>query len=309
MEIRLWKPGDETAIIELFETVFSRPMSIEYWRWRFLNHPSGGPLVALAWDGDKLAGHYAASQAPLVIDGQIVPAALSTTTMTHPDYRGRRLLERTAECLYEVLASQGYLGVWGFPNQNVNALRQMKLGWFNIDDVPALSCEAGSLPADDPNVVEVDGIDKRFAELAERTCRQTHISALRTTDILKWRVDRNPINSYRLYCLTDGDIIRAYLIGKTYQDTEFDIVEMKADDTRSASSILQSVIGKSISFGISRVNAWCLHADPHRIVYERLGFAAKAPLTYFGGRAFRRLGTDFGDSRMWRLSFLDSDLY
>ncbi|GAA0787487.1 hypothetical protein GCM10009077_43290 [Roseibium denhamense] len=266
-------------------------------------------MVALAWDGDRLVGHYAASQAPLVIDGEIIPAALSMTTMTHPDYRGRRLLERTAECLYEALVDQGFIGVWGFPNQNVNALRQMKLSWTNIDDIAALSCETGPLLADDPNVVEVEFIDERFAGLAERTCNQTRISSLRNTNILKWRVDENPVNSYRLFCLADGNDIQAYLIGKTYQETDFDIVEMKADDAQSASTILRSVVAKSSKLGITRVNAWCLHADPHRIAYESLGFAAKEPITYFGGRTFRHSAADFGDSRMWRLSFLDSDLY
>ena len=54
IEIRAYRPGDERAICTLFETVFGRPMSLDYWAWRYRDHPSGGPLAELCWDGERL---------------------------------------------------------------------------------------------------------------------------------------------------------------------------------------------------------------------------------------------------------------
>jgi len=61
IDIRPYNPGDEQAILELFEASFGRTMSGDYWRWRFLDNPVGEPKIDLAWDGTTLAGHYAVS--------------------------------------------------------------------------------------------------------------------------------------------------------------------------------------------------------------------------------------------------------
>ena len=132
MRIAPWQPGDETAIIDLFASVFGQQMSPEFWRWRYCDHPSGGPLAVLAWDGDRLAAHYAASHGPLRVNGVPTEAALSMTTMTHSDYRGQGLFERTAETLYATLADMGKAAVWGFPNRMSSVPFRKKLGCVDL---------------------------------------------------------------------------------------------------------------------------------------------------------------------------------
>ncbi len=84
MKILPYKTGDEHAILNLFERSFGKKLSIEYWNWRFANHPSGIRMIMLMWDGDTLVGHYAVSPAKLVIHQQEILTALSMTTMTDP---------------------------------------------------------------------------------------------------------------------------------------------------------------------------------------------------------------------------------
>ena len=53
-DIRTWQPGDEIAILELFEQSYGRELPLQFWNWRFKDHPSGGPLIMLAFDDEKL---------------------------------------------------------------------------------------------------------------------------------------------------------------------------------------------------------------------------------------------------------------
>lgn len=312
IEIRAWQPGDEAAVLDLFQASFGRSMSPDFWTWRYRDHPGGGPLVMLAWDADRLVAHYGASHAPLRVDGATVPAALSMTTMTHPDYRGRGLLERTGAALYETLIAAGHVAVWGFPNAMINAARQTKLGWIPIADVATLTLNVAPGArgrASPPEVVEADVTDARFAALVERTREPGTIRAARDAGILAWRVDRNPVNRYTRLVLPDGEAIAGYAICKPYGPDAVDLVELVADGRAAAETLIAAVAARALAAGRRHVNAWCLNRDPLRLAFERSGFAATAPVTYLGGRALGAVGRDLTDPRVWRLAMLDSDLY
>ncbi|MCO6179014.1 GNAT family N-acetyltransferase [Ciceribacter sp. RN22] len=311
-EFRPYRAGDEPAITALFQDVFGRPMSLDFWRWRFLDHPAGGPLVMLAFAGDTLVGHYAASHAPLSIHGEYYPAALSMTTMTHPEWRGRRLFERTAEAFYATLPGSGISAVYGFPNAAVHALRLMRAGWRDTYEVPTLILDvetARHSPRQDSSVCVANRIDERFDRFNTRVAADLPIIAHRSADILSWRVDRNPDNTYTRFVLEDGEDIAGYAITKLYGTDMIDLVEMRCADGAAARALINTIAARAAAEGRKRIATWCLPADVHRLPLEVAGFKAAAPVTYFGGRIFKTLPADLTDSRLWRLSMLDSDLY
>lgn len=314
LDIRPWQPGDETAIQELFQTVFGRTLAPDFWNWRFKQHPAGGPLIMLAWVGDRLASHYAAAQCPLFIDGRAMRGALSMTSMTHPEFRSMGLFEKTGLALYSQLSEQGYAATWGFPNTNINVHRQKKLGWLPVSDVSRLSL---SLPRDGilgfsqdlGGVIETDKIDARFGRHTARMLRQDTVQLGRDTETLAWRVDQNPVNQYIRLVLPDGDEIAGYAILKRWQADEIDIVDMSADDEEALQLVLRAAIAKATYLGASKVNTWCLNRDERRLPLERIGLNATGPVTYMGVRALDPSLKNIDDPRRWRISMLDSDLY
>lgn len=311
-EFRPYRSGDEPAITALFEVVFGRPMSLEFWRWRFLDHPAGGPLVMLAFAEGALVGHYAASRAPLSLHGEYHPAALSMTTMTHPDWRGRRLFEKTADALYATLPEQGITAVYGFPNPAVHALRIMRAGWYDSYEVPTLTLDMASLrhPAQpDPAVRIAERIDARFGRFFAKVAPDLPIAPHRDSDILSWRIDRNPDNTYTRFVLEEGDEIAGYALTKAYGADMLDLVELRAAGGSAARALINTVAAHAAASGRTRIATWCLPNDVHRLPLEMAGFKASAPVTYFGGRTFIPLPADLTDGRLWRLSMLDSDLY
>jgi hypothetical protein len=307
MDIRAWQPGDEAAILSLFETVFGKPMTEAFWRWRYLDHPAGGPMIALVWDGDRLAAHYAASHAPLMIEGRPTAAALSMTTMTHPDYRGQGLFERSASVLYEQIGAAGVDVIWGFPNRNSNVPFRRKLNWDSIADIPVLTCDLRTLPPQKPSeLVEVSKIDPRFDFVCDNTdgWRGDHRAAY-----LSWRIDRNPINTYIILTLPSSDGLDGYAILKPYGDTDLDLVALAALDERAFPQLIAGVLAAGSARGAQKVNCWSLPQDPTRIPLERAGFQATTPVTYFGARSLGGSQLRLDDARRWRIAMLDSDIY
>lgn len=311
-QFRPYQPGDEAAITKLFETVFARPMSLEFWRWRFLEHPAGGPMITLAYDGDVLVGHYATSHAPLAVAGRVLPAALSMTTMTHPEYRGRKLFELLGRALYEQMEDAGQAAVYGFPNTNSHPLFLAKMGWHDTCEVPTFHQDLASLPAAAPVdtlVRELPAIDQRFDAVWNSVSPSFPIAGLRTAATLRWRVDHNPVNTYTRLVLEAGDGIAGYAITKPFGDDALDLVEIRCSDCAAAKALLNAVAAKAASEGRKRVSTWALPGDPVRPALEAMGYKPGAPVTYFGGRTFRDVGADLSDGRLWRISMLDSDLY
>ena len=60
-EIRFYQEGDESQIIYLFEKVYKKQITLDWWKWRYLRNPSDKPQIALAFSGDQLVSHYAVS--------------------------------------------------------------------------------------------------------------------------------------------------------------------------------------------------------------------------------------------------------
>lgn len=312
IEFRPYQDKDEVSITELFHKVFGRPMSVDFWRWRFLDHPDSNPMIMLAFDGDTLVSNYAASQAPLSLSGEVHSACLSMTTMTHPDWRGKKLFERTAEALYETLPDRGKCAIFGFPNTISHTLFRSKVGWNDYYDVPTLLLDLGSMrttPIADPVVRIVERIDSRFGQFFAKIAGDLPITSHRDTDILAWRIDRNPDNSYTRFVLEEGDEIAGYALTKAYGADMLDLVELRAGSDAAARALINTVAAHAVDQGRTHVATWSLPNDTHRLPLEMAGFQASSPVTYFGGRSFTSLPADLTDGRLWRLSMLDSDLY
>src|SRR5215469_3460977 len=86
--------------------------------WRYRDNPVGTVVGADAWDGQRLAAHYAVCPLEAAIEGRVIRGLVSLNTATHPDYQGRGLFSRLAEATYEQGAAAGYEFVVGVANAN-----------------------------------------------------------------------------------------------------------------------------------------------------------------------------------------------
>jgi GNAT superfamily N-acetyltransferase len=106
------------AYQSLFQACFpsTDKYSNAYLHWLYLDNPDGRAVGFDAWDGDRLAGHYACIPAAARIDGQAARVLLSLNTATHPDYQGQGLFTKLAQMSYQQGMQSGYQGVYGVAN-------------------------------------------------------------------------------------------------------------------------------------------------------------------------------------------------
>jgi len=249
-EMRNYRPGDEVAIVPLFERVFGKPMgaseSANHWRWEYLENPVQPLLIKLAWDGPRLVGQYAASPRRVRLDGRDVVAALSLDTMTDPEYRRLGIFASTAEALYTNQTRLGQTFIYGFPNANSIYGITKRLRWSRIMPTPvhlrpitptsfiarrlpawlaSLSARAISFGAnltsamakcgsraDDLVLREERGFGAWADDLWQR-CRDQHrVWVIRDYSYLNWRYNRRPENDYCVVTAWSGRRAAGYVV-------------------------------------------------------------------------------------------------
>lgn len=312
MKICPYKDGDESRIAYLFERVFGRSISEEWWRWRYLDNPVDRPRIMLAWDGDALAGHYAVSPFRLRIGEEVKLAALSMTTMTDPDYQGQGLFPRLAEALYSEIARDGFACVVGFPNYRIHVPRIEKLGWHDIVAIHNLRvCRQNvrSGKADGKWVYESGAPKPADAECVPREPTFTVRVAWDAASWM-WRIASGSGQDYRVLRVRNAskEAERAAVVWKTYANDSIDVVHFAATSSSALSAAIGKLCENTFNGTFEAINVWSSLHDPLHRVFESLGFRATAPVTYFGGRVFSAMPATLSPEK-WRLTMLTSDVY
>ena len=135
--------GAEAPLLAAYESLFgacfpaAKHLRGDYLRWLYRDNPAG-PVVGFdAWDGGRLAAHYACVPANAMVDGRDRTVLLSLNTATHPDYQGRGLFTRLAESTYDAGARSGHALVYGVANANSTPGFLRKLGFSNAGPLDA----------------------------------------------------------------------------------------------------------------------------------------------------------------------------
>lgn len=297
LQSRMYQPGDEEEILKLFQVVYGRSLSPEYWKWRFLDNPVSKPMINLVFDEDRLVSHYAISPVCMRIFDERCLGALSMTTMTHPEYAGRGYFKQLANELYEFEQSKSNLAlVYGFPNLNSHYAFHTRLGWSNLDRIPMLKWPSEPVQQYPMGVIEPDGFQKKHFEIASEISRKFSCKLERDTDFLSWRYLANPVMKYQIF---ERESSGEYMVVSRYQE-KLNIVELNCFSEESMRLLFKAAIFKLNAGQACILNAWVPMNDPRHVVLEKMGFSFDLPVTWIGARFFNRPEGEFyysmGDS-------------
>ena len=102
---RLYKPGDETGILDLLKLSFAEWTAIEktldHWRWKYLKTPIGTDIV-VAEDNGKIIGVSHNMELRLKLGSSMILTHFGADTATHPDYRGKGIFGKIVEVLEKI---------------------------------------------------------------------------------------------------------------------------------------------------------------------------------------------------------------
>ncbi len=305
LDFRPFRPGDESAILELHKTVFGSVMRKEMWNWRYRDNPVDAPMIELAWDGDTLVAHYAVSPLPLMIGRDSCKAALSMVPMTHPDYEGLDLFPQLAERLYERLATQGYRMVYGFPDSKHHPVLTQQLAWQDMAPVPLMSAKIDELKVPDTPGRSFAQVDRFSDWLPSIAPSPSKISMGRDIAYYNWRMLEEPEGAYR-FGVAGGEGALGLAVFKKRGEA-VDLVELAATpDTVGA--LIGSVAVIAREDGATHLRTWLPVFDPMFAAVESVGFEPSGPVTFMGARVLGS-GGDLVDSRLWSVRMVMSDVY
>lgn len=128
MTFRFHRPGDEEALVRLFESVYGKPMSPEWWRWKLLGRPGDLERVVLAEEEGRPVFQVGGIPCPALLEGRPATVMVAVDAMTHPDHRGRGLLTGGYLKLLAHWRERGVDLVLGMPNEQ-HGLRTVARGW------------------------------------------------------------------------------------------------------------------------------------------------------------------------------------
>jgi hypothetical protein len=294
----------------LFLASFGKPIQQGYLDWRYINNDKEHLLFSIDIFNQEPVASYSVFPVDIICDGYISETAMSMTTMTHPDWRGKGLFQKLATELYAHAVEKQIAAVWGFPNANSHSTFNSKLLWSDIYEIPTLTLELQRIKASQLLPTVKVHRDDNFLLQYPALPKDGLIRVNRSRNYLIWRYANNPVSRYSNYIICREGVVTSYLVTKAYGDA-VDLVDLQAANPEEARALLLHVTMESISNGFVKLNCW---APPHHFVHavlERIGFTNNAPVTYFGGRTLipSRVPAEWLDYRKWYIQMGDSDVY
>jgi hypothetical protein len=229
--IRVYEPGDEHAILALFNEVFAEddpsfvPRTLEQWRWLFERNPCGNQVVVAVEPSGRIVAQYATLPARARMGespDDVVVCGQGVDSMVHRDYR--RGLKREGAFLQTARHYFATIGRWpvcgfgyGFPNRKAYPIGVRLIGYvptvrpiptlyrnfFESSDDDAVGREHVGA-ADVVDVASVASLPRGGAELDElwtRLSPRFPMALVRDAKYLAWRYDGCPWLAYRKFAV------------------------------------------------------------------------------------------------------------
>jgi len=315
MQIKYYfeEPIVNNLILDTFKAAYGVEMDYKVFEWRFINNPVNEKVyINYIIEDGLLASYYAVSPVNVYIAGENQKMALSCMTMTHPLFQGKGYFKMLALDLYNKLKEDGFIGVFGFANQNSHYGFRKNLGW--IDLFPLNLFSIGKESQNKYLISSCSNFSYSELPLTQKQIENTKslkfsnklILPDRSIDFLIWRLLNNPVYNYFALEISQGKDLKGVVYYKFYDGT-IDIMEVYYEDINDSEILL-----KGISYLIDKYNCnlnICsnLQSDEH-LILEKVGFKEKQFLTYFGVIPFTK-NIELLNLRNWHYRFIDSDVF
>jgi GNAT superfamily N-acetyltransferase len=304
-------------ISNLFEKSFNQNFDKEYWEWRFLSNPnSQETLISYIEEDNILLAYYAVTPMKIEIKGKgTFKVALSNMTMTHPEHQGKGYFKKLAKALYSELDGKGYIGVYGFANQNSHYGFRKYLNWqdlsvlnnfgVNNGDFRSFLLSSTKKPEISTSELSIDCLKK----INSFSFTEKPVLISRDFKNLKWRFYDNPSNQY--YSLNiKVESTELIVIYKKYMNS-VDVMEVFYNSDNEELKYFSLMKGFEYLFknGFERINIWSNLYSFEHLILEKFGFKKEGFSTYFGFIPLKDKFEELLDVKNWHFRFTDSDVY
>lgn len=206
IEARLYRPGDERGIVRLFKEVFGRAMSLQEWKWKYIeSYPSKVYSTVIEDNEAGIVGHYGGVSLPLFYKGRSARCLAICDVMIHPRFRGIKTLKKLSSLVPQEAVRDGIIMGYGFPNLNTLMRPALSLEIYEkVEDVREGSKETGFHNDSTRYLFKffpLDVKDKRIDDLWDSCKQNLYLSVVRDRGYIEWRYRNHPLYQYELWGL------------------------------------------------------------------------------------------------------------
>ena len=227
LEIRPYKPGDETGFQKLDQLVEIHPWNrrnLANWHWKFKgSNPAGEPIMIYADNNGEIIGHFAAIPMKYWFDGVEVVGSHSAAMMIDTAWQNKGLIKFVADKLIKEIEEQKIPFTYGYPNDNAYDLHIKLLSYEDVAMQRLFyksmqnSMEKQSETASgNLKWQKIERFDDRVDLLWSKAKNDFKVIVIRNSAFLNWRYLDRPDVSYCAFGAFDGDILEGYCVLKIY---------------------------------------------------------------------------------------------
>jgi len=328
--LREYEVGDEAEILDSFNRIFGgvdvtfQPRTMEYWRWQFLENPSGSRILLALTDDGRVAGQFGAVIQRMRFDGRHALFSQGVDHMSDPAFR--RSLKRGS--LLAILGNtiarlHGGPGpdqdslMWGAPVPAAWRVGKTFVRYEIIRTQLKLTVapvEVRVAAASGVDVEEVTRFPENVVDLFDRAAEPHGAIAVRDKPQLDWRYTQRPARTYRIALARRAGELVGYAV---YAKGDFDGCEgeglvcdwlVPPRETAAAHALRAWLAGRARADGVERLTALFPDTVAEWHDFQAAGFRA-APTRYFIiGRQYVRGFDMFWLHRHWYYTLGDTDL-
>lgn len=337
---RRYAPGDEVALLSLFNRSFGHARSLEHWRWQFEQNPYAPPtiVVALRKSDDELVGSHVLMPIALNTAGARVLAGHTLDLVVHEEFRNQGIFRVTACECFEWALERGLRAVIAFPNAQSYPGFVRSLGWSRIldprrwdlrigvrralggapwaraltwapDRVLRAAAAARPPAAASPSVEWLREMPADHDALWHECAPRLALSLWKDREYLAWRYDRNPDHGFERAVLRDRGRLRGLaVVWRDHGRAMICELIVPRGEAGLGQALVRAVCARAARDGDDRVS--CLAHDDGFLAGCLAGFRVRpAPESVLTGRGLEDgpLDVRVRDGSNWTVTFGDAD--
>lgn len=319
--IRPYKTGDATKIYSLFSQYTSYKRDDQFWVW--INRIIGGTsIVVVAEYEDRIIGHYAIVPRKIFISGDYYDSGLGVHAFVAPEFREFVSIYSISRYAYQLAKEQGYLFIYGFPNENYRLIQEKLERWHKVALFNALELPVRDITVNESigclNIEEVNEISFSDLFTINEFYEQSIDSEIQLINDARYWLERfflHPQKLYRIFRLEKENQIVGYIVTKHYSKSGlsyFHIVDYVLKDPSYTGELLQSVL---VCFrkNIDIVSVWqgdkWFYNELMKLGFQDAGFDTFLGVKFLDEKKCELIQDIVLDLKNWRLVMGDSDAF
>ena len=317
---------DKNHVINLFEKVFKKKITEEFWNWRYGMSPFGKPIESLLWAENKLVGYYMINPLPMKINDHLENILLSMSMMIHPDYQGLGIqVAALAKFTFENAIQKGYNLILAFPNELSYKLHFGVLGWKDFGRITEYKKQINTAPNFINSTNYTVEMLKEFnheTDLIWNKYKNEHqILIQRTSDFLNWRFIKHPKTPYENhpsyeyipFIIRNGTEPVAYFVIKKFGQEKCHVVDyFGLLDNEVITIILSTAESICIENDIHFLSFWEnseMNQTTLKAISTKNGYLADNSHCFFGCKQLTTNNMLYEQKKNFFVTMADSDVF